>query len=220
MLAGLFRSANKTCSLDCLFVFPYLWTMATQQERSLATQTRLLDATIRCLVERGYAGTSTTEVCKAAEVSRGAQLHHYPTKAELVAAAIERLFEQRHAEFLAKLEGVEDQHLRLDAAIDALWEIYSGPTLYAWMELVVASRTDPALREHVVAVDTRFIGEAVETFQRLFPIDVPPEQTAAATRMFTSLFDGLALHNILQPDSNTAGTVLATFKQLFRTLLP
>ena len=41
---------------------------------------RLLEATVELLVERGYAGTSTTLVSERAGVSRGAQLHHFPTK--------------------------------------------------------------------------------------------------------------------------------------------
>ena len=34
----------------------------TQEERSADTRARLLDATIDCLYERGYTGTTTTEV--------------------------------------------------------------------------------------------------------------------------------------------------------------
>ena len=59
-----------------------------QQERSRATQARLLEATVECLVERGWSGTTTTVVAAMAGVSRGAQLHHYPTKASLVMAAV------------------------------------------------------------------------------------------------------------------------------------
>ena len=59
-----------------------------QQERSRATQIRLLDATVDCLVEHGWAGTTTTVVAARAGVSRGAQLHHYPTKSALVIAAV------------------------------------------------------------------------------------------------------------------------------------
>ena len=84
-----------------------------QQERSIETQGRLLDATIACLVDLGYARASTTEICKRAGLSRGAQLHHYPTKAELVSAAIERLFERRHQEFRASLRAQPS----LDAAV-------------------------------------------------------------------------------------------------------
>jgi tetracycline repressor-like protein len=58
-----------------------------QQDRSRATQRRLLDATVDCLVEVGWAGTTTTLVSERAGVSRGAQLHHYPTKDALVLGA-------------------------------------------------------------------------------------------------------------------------------------
>ena len=62
---------------------------------------RLLDATVDCLVERGFAGTSTTLVSERAGVSRGAQLHHFPTKNDLVVAAVEHLTEKRGAELAA-----------------------------------------------------------------------------------------------------------------------
>ena len=56
---------------------------------------RLLDATVECLVEHGWSGTSTTLVSQRAGVSRGAQLHHFPTKADLVLAAVEHLSDAR-----------------------------------------------------------------------------------------------------------------------------
>src|SRR3954466_10209016 len=66
-------------------------TRRTQEERSASTRALLLDATIDCLIEVGYSATTTTVIAERAGVSRGAQLHHYPTKAELVAAAVEHL---------------------------------------------------------------------------------------------------------------------------------
>ena len=69
-----------------------------QEERTRVMRQRLLDATVECLVERGWSGTSTTLVSQRAGVSRGAQLHHFPTKAALVLAAVEHLCEGRGAE--------------------------------------------------------------------------------------------------------------------------
>ena len=71
---------------------------ATQEERSRAMRLRLLEATVELLVERGFAGTSTTLVSQRAGVSRGAQLHHFPTKNDLVLAAVEHLSAVRGAE--------------------------------------------------------------------------------------------------------------------------
>src|SRR5205823_12845827 len=70
-----------------------------QAERRAETRGRLLDATLECLAELGYAGTTATEVVRRAGLSRGAQVHHFPTKAELVVAAVEHLFQRRHEEF-------------------------------------------------------------------------------------------------------------------------
>ena len=67
---------------------------------------RLLDATVECLVERGWSGTSTTLVSERAGVSRGAQLHHFPTKNDLVVAAVEHLSEQRGEELQRAADGL------------------------------------------------------------------------------------------------------------------
>ncbi|MEP7090731.1 MAG: helix-turn-helix domain-containing protein, partial [Nocardioidaceae bacterium] len=69
-----------------------------QGERTRAMRQRLLDATVECLVEHGWSGTSTTLVSRRAGVSRGAQLHHFPTKQALVLAAVEHLSEARGRE--------------------------------------------------------------------------------------------------------------------------
>ena len=69
-----------------------------QADRSRAMRARLLEATVELLVERGFTGTSTTLVSERAGVSRGAQLHHFPTKNALVVAAVEHLTERRGAE--------------------------------------------------------------------------------------------------------------------------
>src|SRR5688500_18600755 len=89
--------------LDCLFAHDQCSAVATQAERTAATTEKLLGATVASLIERGYRGTSTPEICRRAGVSRGAQLHHYPTKESLVAAAVEHLLSERVAELQARI---------------------------------------------------------------------------------------------------------------------
>ena len=140
-----------------------------QAERSATTQAALLEATIHCLAERGYDGTSTKEICRRAGVSRGAQVHHYPTKVDLLVAAVEHLCDRRHQEFRQMVQdGTRPQ--RLDAAFEQLWRIYSGPTLVAWIELTVASRTDPVLSAHMRRVSLQIEEEAEVTLRELFGI--------------------------------------------------
>lgn len=118
----------------------------TQEDRSTATQAALLDATIDCLVEYGYAGTTTRLVADHSSVSRGAQTHHYPTKRDLVVAAVERLFDQHAQQFTDAFRQVPESERTMDRALRALWEIATYPSFAAVLEVVVASRTDDELR--------------------------------------------------------------------------
>src|SRR5579871_2481000 len=60
----------------------------TQAERSHETQTRILKAAAQLISKKGYARFRTADVAKAAGISRGTQLHHYPTKDLLVVATL------------------------------------------------------------------------------------------------------------------------------------
>jgi AcrR family transcriptional regulator len=186
----------------------------TQAERSAGTQQRLLDATLTCLLELGHAGTTTREVGKRAGVSRGAQLHHYPTKARLLAAAAEHLLERRHHEFQLRVEPLADRQA-IAVATNFLWSVYSGPTLKAWQELVVAARTDDALRAQLVTVNRRFFAAARETFAGLFQRQARDDaELAAVTRLILSVLDGLALNQTLEEDEQAARGVLGLLEEM------
>lgn len=127
----------------------------TQEERSNATRALLLNATIECLIDFGYSAATTTVIAERAGVSRGAQLHHFPTKAELVAAAVEHLARKIGAEFTSELERVRTVDNPLMVGIDVLWARYQSPLFDAWLELAVAARTDPELRASLTPVEMR-----------------------------------------------------------------
>src|ERR1700712_2169365 len=67
----------------------------SQAERSAATREALLDATLKCLVEDGYAKTTTARGAERGGLSRGAPLHHFQTRDALLAAAAEHLTQKR-----------------------------------------------------------------------------------------------------------------------------
>src|ERR1700730_8680540 len=113
----------------------------TQEERSSRMRGRLLDATVDCLARLGYAGTTTTEIAKRARVSRGAQLHHYPRKEDLVIASVEHVFRLRLEEFGKAFANIPPETDRRPIAVELLWSMFQGPIFHAWLELVVASRT-------------------------------------------------------------------------------
>ncbi|MFZ2174765.1 MAG: TetR/AcrR family transcriptional regulator [Rhodococcus sp. (in: high G+C Gram-positive bacteria)] len=120
----------------------------TQVQRTAATRAKLLDAAVDSLVELGYSGTSTQGIAKRAGVSRGAQLHHFPTKESLVVAAVAHLVDKRLDEILRARPDPE-------FGIDALLDAFTGPLFDAALELWVAARTDPALHEAMIPLERK-----------------------------------------------------------------
>jgi len=141
----------------------------TQDEKTAETRRRLLDSAILCLIDRGYASTTTSEVAERAGLSRGAQLYHFPCKEELLTNAVEHLFQLMFAETKEKVGRLNDVNDRRAMAIDLLWEIANGPLALAWIELVVASRTDSYLRSALSASNDRARELIDRSFKELFP---------------------------------------------------
>ena len=122
-----------------------------------------------CLIDRGYANTTTFQIAECAGLSRGAQLYHFPKKEELLTSAVEHLFGLMFGEMKEKVGRLTNENDRCAVAIDLLGEIANGRLASAWLELVVASRTDSYLRESVSAANDRMADFIDQSFKELFP---------------------------------------------------
>ena len=130
-------------------------TRVPQEERTRAMRQRLLEATVDCLVENGWSGTSTTLVSQRAGVSRGAQLHHFPTKNDLVVAAVEHLSELRGEELRQAAGRLPTGKRRTRAVLEMFADHFTSPVFTAALELWVAARTDETLHRAVVPLEQR-----------------------------------------------------------------
>ena len=198
-------------------------TRRTQAERTASTRAALLDATVDTLVDKGYRRTTTTDVARRAGVSPGALLHHFPTKADLLAAAVGHLFDQRLTDFGKVMADLPESAARGDAAIDVLWSMFSGPTFTAWLELWVAARTDPELRAAVTTVDRDFVRASEEVFREVFAEETlanPDLPRYAVATVFTFL-TGMATSGLVPgADVLADEELLAIFKMLVKPALP
>jgi AcrR family transcriptional regulator len=193
----------------------------TQQDRSLTTRRRLLDATVACLVDAGWSGTTTTLVAERAGVSRGAQLHHYPTKAALVLAAVSHLIDRRAAEIAAEAASLPALPVpeRVDRVVDLLAASFTGPLFVAALELWLAARTDPALREALVPVEAQFGRDLHRLAVRLLGADESRPGVRQAVQATLDLLRGLGVASLLTDDAARREALLATWKSQLATYL-
>jgi len=190
-----------------------------QQERSRATQARLLEATVDVLVEHGWSGTTTTVIAERAGVSRGAQLHHYPTKAALVMAAVQHLSERRATEIRAEAAGLPAGARRLDRVVDMLAAAFTGPLFAAALEVWVAARTDPELRRALIPLEARVGREMHRLTVELLSADERRPGVREAIQATLDLLRGLGVANLLSDDSARREALLAAWKRQLATVL-
>ncbi|OXM64428.1 MULTISPECIES: TetR/AcrR family transcriptional regulator [Amycolatopsis] len=164
----------------------------TQAQRREQTRTALLDATIECLVELGYARTSVQEICARAGVSKGAAQHHFADKAELMAAAVAHLTARRTEALSESFADLPSGEEAIPAAIDLLWAGYSGTLAAAATELWIAARTDPVLRAAIRPVDRALGRETLTQIRNLAP-DLPRERVETLFWLTVNFTRGLAL---------------------------
>ena len=184
-------------------------TRVPQEERTRAMRARLLEATVELLVEKGYAGTSTTLVSERAGVSRGAQLHHFPTKQDLVVAAVRHVTEVRGAELAAAAEGLPtDPGRRTRAVLQVLGDHFTSPVFTAALELWVAARTDPALLAEVAPLEQKVGRETHRLTVELLDVDAKEPGVRALVQTTLDLVRGLGLANTISDDTRRRKNIL------------
>lgn len=116
-----------------------------QAERGAATRAKLISATIATLNALGYTATTTIEVVRRARVSRGAMLHHFSTRAELLLATAEHILREQEFERRDVLRTVERGEPRFYSITDAMWNTMQQPEGVALTEIMLGARSDPEI---------------------------------------------------------------------------
>jgi AcrR family transcriptional regulator len=155
----------------------------TQQERSTEARSKLIAASIELIVRNGFAATTMADIAALAGLTRGAIQHHFEGRVDLV---------------LAILQEVEDQ--------------ISGEAYLAVIDIWIATRSDPALRDGAKRSLQRSWDYYRELWQRSFIADVPSDVIADCRRMVVVMLRGLAISRVLANEPRSLARTLDTCK--------
>lgn len=188
----------------------------TQQERTAATRTRVIDATVASLVEVGYTGTTISRVQERAGVARGTLLHHFPTRAELLVAVVEDVAARR-LHVLPDEQGSGSGAAGWDAAVDLVWRDLQSPNFLAVLELWVAARTDADLRASLVPVE-QTVFESVHRAVTAVAADDDP-RVPTLVQFTIDLLTGSAMTTLLVDDDRGQQVLLDRWRRAIPVLL-
>jgi AcrR family transcriptional regulator len=171
-----------------------------QEERSRATRERLIQATIDCIVERGFAQASTAEISERAGVSSGARVHHFRSKMDLVVAATAFTYDQAADDSIAAASDPATLKDPLRAFVGDTYRLYSGPRFLMQHEVISAARTSDELMQCIRPVADRFRQTVTKVWLDVFLRAGHSQQWATAAMELTIMMvRGLALSSRLRP---------------------
>ena len=169
-----------------------------QRAKSKNTRTTILDAAIRCFYERGYNNTTTEKVAREAGVSRGAMLHHFPSRFDLIKAGVNHLHQQRLEQFEEQERQIQEnaEHSLIEEGIDNYWAQLHSPLFTVWNELRVAARTDADLNNILKPAAREFEAKFAKITASVFPDLALSEEFERANFLSAYLLEGMELNGV------------------------
>lgn len=197
-----------------------------QAEKSELTRTAVLEAVVECLVELGYAGTTTARIAEYAGVSRGAMMHHFPTRLELLQATAHYLYARRleeYSQLSAPFAAPEPAgRERIARAVEALWKFANLASALAWQELLMAARTDGELDATLRPLERAFEHYLLNGTRLMLPRggELPGAAVELASDLANALMQGMTLGHLAVNRQARARRLLAALSgQLERICL-
>ncbi|GGC65206.1 TetR/AcrR family transcriptional regulator [Chelatococcus reniformis] len=173
----------------------------TQAERSESTQKKVLDAAIRLLRQRGYGGLRTSEVAELAGVSRGAQLHHFPTKHDLIVATLRHLNEKAAAQSRRRAGAAHGPDDAVAAIIADAHDFFFSDFFFVQLAISMGDGEAKELRRETYQLsrDNRFAVEAAWC-EALVAAGVPPKLAEDVLALTLSIVRGFSVRTFIEDD--------------------
>lgn len=191
----------------------------TRSQQSADTYDRLLDIAVQVLIEDGVARTTTLEVQKRAGVSRGALLHHFPTRADLLSAAVGRLVEMNERAVWQEAEAMSGCPDPVERTVRTLTNAFSHPSFVAELELWAVARTDEPLRQSLRLEERKARASRDRVLEQLFAPMADNTRTALVGELSTEFIRGLTLSTILRTDLSKREKLIREWIVVARTML-
>jgi AcrR family transcriptional regulator len=173
----------------------------TQAERSETTRKQLLDAATKLIRQKGFGGLRTIEVANLAGVSRGALMHHFPSKHALVVAVLIYVNEITFTQSTRRAQLARTSGDPIEEVIKDAQDFFLGD--YFFIELAIAMSDDSTHRlrreTHQLTRQTRFSIEAA-WLDTLISSGIPKQLASDVLALTLSAVRGFSVRLLIEND--------------------
>ena len=189
----------------------------TQRERSETTKKRILQAAATVLREHGYAGFRTEVVAQEAGLSRGAMLHHFPRKNDLLIATHKELYKRALEESLRVMKKNAKAN-DLDAMIADGEAFFLGGHFFSVLDVVLSAFTDPDLRDEILNISRNARLPIEQAWRERLSASVPQALADDIVFMTLNMIRGYAMRTLWDEDSERYKRMVSMWKQMIELL--
>jgi len=169
----------------------------TQAERSAASQARLIEAAVKCLVSLGYAATTTHRIAATAEMTMGRMQHQFTTKADIMAAVITSIHEDNLAELSVGSLKNKNPTGRVKEYIQRLIKMFDKGNVLAVFEIRMALKGDPELAATVGPILQNYDAHSFDDLSHLLvAAGVPSESADEWMHVILATLRGFAMERV------------------------
>ncbi len=169
----------------------------TQAERRQQTLQKLHEATVECIVNKGFSRLTTADIAEAADLSQGALFRYYPSKTAAVAGATRYLFDKVIRDFNCLLGEACDPNLM--QIVDDLEAWFHSADFIAVSRLFAESSADAELKEAIQPIIEQHRLNTHALIERAFPAESQAMLQSAAHAVIY-LMQGIATEKHLIAD--------------------
>jgi len=187
------------------------------QPRSESTRLKLLEAAIECFTQNGVAYTNTTSIAKKAGVTRGAYLHHFKTRENLIAGAVALMVEKAQAEISTGIRSLFSPERPSDVYA-RIWKQAYPESFYAGYEMMLLSRHDATLRKEWMIQSSRFAEHRKAVLREIFSPSVVEKEAYPFLEAIADFFRGIKIMEVVRSEKETL-EVIKSVTPLFDTRL-
>jgi AcrR family transcriptional regulator len=170
----------------------------TQAERREHTRRQLIAATVQCIAHDGYKATTTRRVAQTAGVSLGALAHHFPSRLDLIAAALDDV-DQRLVNDFRERAGATKRRPDTKQLLDLVWNYWSSDPFTVWLRIWIAAAEEPELHDRMAPIERRFNDAIASLATELTPPHLQPDAWRSRFGAAMHAMRGLALSLAIEP---------------------